>query len=44
MPDPDQPLHPLEWALVITLAAGAGAFIVVACAIAAGHMLGWWAP
>ena len=22
---------------------GIGAFIVVACAIAAGHMLGWWA-
>lgn len=43
MPDPDQPLHPLEWALVITLAAAAGAFVVVACAIAAGHMLGWWA-
>ena len=33
MPDQDQPLHPLEWVLVITLAAGAGIWAAIILAV-----------
>ena len=33
MPDPDQPLHPLEWVLVITLAAGAVIWVAIILAV-----------